>query len=132
MATVIVAAGLIVADGCVLLTQRRKDAHQGLKWEFPGGKLEPGESLKEALARELKEELDIRVEVTDFYTSVFYRYPEFDILLLVYRAEISEGAPRPLGCRQLLWATPDKMRHLDMPPADIAIRDKVLTEGFTR
>jgi 8-oxo-dGTP diphosphatase len=128
MPPVIVTAALIKENGRVLLSQRYKDAHQGLKWEFPGGKLEEGESPEECVCRELKEELGVDVTVKDFFTAVFHRYSQFDILLLVYRVEIISGSPRPIGSRQLRWVTPEEMLKITMPPADETIREKILSE----
>ncbi len=130
MAPMIVTAGLIVKNGRILLAQRHENKHQGLKWEFPGGKLEDGESPEECLSRELEEELGVKTKVSDIYTAVFYNYPDFDILLLVYFSEIISGTPEPFGCRQVRWITPEQMPELEMPPADAPIKQKILTEGF--
>ena len=130
MAPMIVTAGLIVKGGRILLAQRHKDKHQGLKWEFHGGKLEDGESPEECLSRELEEELGVKARVSDIYTAVFYRYPDFDILLLVYLAEILSGDPQPVGCRQIQWVAPEEMAGLEIPPADTPIKQKILAEGL--
>ena len=75
-----VVAGLLQdQQGKVLITQRRPQAFMPLKWEFPGGKVEPSESDKQALTRELKEELDVEVEVGDHFLGLVHSYPDFDI-----------------------------------------------------
>jgi len=81
MNTVIVTASLIIEQGKVLVTQRKKNSSHGLLWEFPGGKVKEGEDPREALRRELKEELDVEVEVGMIFDAVFYSYPEYPILL---------------------------------------------------
>jgi 8-oxo-dGTP diphosphatase len=72
----IVVAGVMMKQGKVLLTQRRAEDSYGLLWEFPGGKVKEGEELREALQRELKEELDIDVEVGMIFKRVFYPYQD--------------------------------------------------------
>jgi len=122
MKTVIVAAALIITQGKLLVTQRKKESSHGLLWEFPGGKVEEGEDPRGALRRELKEELDVEVEVGELFDSVFYFYPGFPILLLVYRCRVEKGSLAPIGCRALRWVTPKQLGKLAMPPADDPVR----------
>ncbi|MGA2315682.1 MAG: (deoxy)nucleoside triphosphate pyrophosphohydrolase [Thermodesulfobacteriota bacterium] len=122
MNTVIVTASLIIEQGKVLVTQRKKNSSHGLLWEFPGGKVKEGEDPREALRRELKEELDVEVEVGMIFDAVFYSYPEYPILLLVYRCRIEKGSLKPIGCRDLRWVTLEELEKLAMPPADEPIR----------
>lgn len=122
MNTVIVTASLIIEQGKVLVTQRKKNSSHGLLWEFPGGKVKEGEDPREALRRELKEELDVEVEVGMIFDAVFYSYPEYPILLLVYRCRIEKGSLKPIGCHDLRWVTLKELEKLAMPPADEPIR----------
>ena len=122
MKTVIVVAGMIVDQGKILVTQRKKDSHQGLLWEFPGGKVEEGEDPRKALQREFREELEIEVAVGRIFEAVYHTYPEYPVLLLVYHCRIERGVPRTLGCRDLRWVHLSKIEALAMPPADHAIR----------
>lgn len=122
MKTIIVTAGVILEQGRVLVTQRKEDSSNGFLWEFPGGKVEEGEEPREALRRELKEELDIEVEVRTIFDAVFQSDPMIPILLLVYRCKLKEGNPKPIGCRDLRWVKPDELKRLAMPPADDPIR----------
>ncbi len=122
MKTIIVTAALISESGRILVTQRKKGVHQGLLWEFPGGKVKEGEDPREALRRELQEELDVESEVGMIFDAVFYSYPEYPILLLVYRCRIDQGAPKPIGCHDLRWVAFDELFELPMPPADDPIR----------
>jgi 8-oxo-dGTP diphosphatase len=122
MKTVIVTAALIIEQGKILITQRKKDSSQGLLWEFPGGKVKEREEPREALGRELKEELDVEVEVGMLFDAVFHSYPEYPILLLVYRCRIVRGSLKPNGCRDLRWVSLREVEKLAMPPADDPIR----------
>jgi len=122
MKTVIVTAALIIEQGKLLVTQRMKDSSRGLLWEFPGGKVEEGEDPRGALRRELKEELDVEVEVGKLFDAVFHSYPEYPLLLLIYRCRVEKGSLKPIGCHDLRWVTPRELEELAMPPADDPIR----------
>jgi len=132
MKIVIVTAALIIEQGKILVTQRKKDASHGLLWEFPGGKVKEEEEPREALRRELKEELDVEVEVGMIFDAVFYSYPEYPILLLVYRCRIEKGSLKHFGCNDLRWVNLRELEKLAMPPADDPIRKHLgsFEEGF--
>lgn len=119
----LVVAGVVVRDGRIMLCQRKPGVHNGLKWEFPGGKLEPGESPEEALRRELREELSIDVRVGHAIDNVYFRYPDRDVLLMFYRCEIITGEPRIVDCNAIAWA-----RAEDIPGYDFAGADRVFVE----
>jgi 8-oxo-dGTP diphosphatase len=121
----LVAAGLITEGEQILVTRRRKEASYGFFWEFPGGKIENEEEPRQALQRELKEELGIRVEVRDLFEVVFHREEEFAVLLLVFRCRIEEGVPAPLGVHELRWVKPEEIAGLRMPPADQSIQNRL-------
>jgi mutator protein MutT len=125
MKTVIVAAALILDQERILIAQRREEDVQGLLWEFPGGKVREGEDPRQALQRELKEELDIEVEVGTIFDTNYYVYPQYPVLLLVYRCDLGKGIPRPLGCRDLRWVPVAEMENFPMPPADLPILEKL-------
>jgi len=127
MKTVIVTAALTIEQGKLLVTQRRKDSSHGLLWEFPGGKVEDGEDPRGALRRELKEELDVEVEVGGLFDAVFYSYPEYPILLLVYRCRVEKGSLKPIGCHDLRWVTLRELETLVMPSADDPIRKHLIS-----
>ena len=122
MKTVVVTAALITEQGKILVTQRKKDSPHALLWEFPGGKVKEGEEPREALRRELMEELDVEVEVGMIFDAVFYSYPEYPILLLIYRCRVEKGLPRPIACQDLRWVPLRELGKLTMPPADDPIR----------
>ncbi len=132
MKTVIVVAALIIEQGKILVTQRKKDASHGLLWEFPGGKVKEGEEPREALRRELREELDVEVEVGMIFDVVFYSYPAYPILLLIYRCRVEKGLLNPIGCHDFRWVNLRELETLAMPPADEPIRKHLFSfgEGF--
>ena len=118
MKPVEVAAGLVFRDGKLLITQRHLDAHVGGLWEFPGGKREPGETFPECLARELREELGIEVEVLDRIEAIEHAYPEKVVLLEFFRCRWLAHEPQPLGCPALAWVRRDEMDQYQFPGAD--------------
>lgn len=122
MKAVIVAAALIIEVGKILVTQRKKDSPHGFLWEFPGGKVKEGEEPRRALRRELMEELDVEAEVGMIFDAIFYSYPEYPVLLLIYRCRIGKGVLKPIGCHDLRWVTLRELEKLAMPPADDPIR----------
>ena len=129
MRTLIVSAGVLVEGGRVLLTRRKAGAHLAGMWEFPGGKVEPGEDPKDALRRELEEELGIDVRVGEIVDVAFHRYDDADkaVLLLFYDASrtLASPAPRALDVAEVKWGTRADLEPSLFPPADVAILAKV-------
>lgn len=125
MKTIVVTAALIKEGQKILITQRREDAHCRLLWEFPGGKVKEGEEPRQALRRELEEELGIEAEVGGMFDAAFHVYPEYPVLLLLYRCQVTQGVPKPLACRDLRWVDPDELAGFPMPPADDPIRKRI-------
>jgi 8-oxo-dGTP diphosphatase len=124
---VLVAAAVLVEAGRVLLTQRKRGTHLAGAWEFPGGKVEPGEDPRDALARELAEEIGMEVTVGDPMEITFHRYPEKSVLLLFFVVERKPGSPDPraIDVADVKWAGPDELHDEMFPPADVAILAKV-------
>lgn len=120
---IVVAAALIDAHGRVLLAQRPEGKNLAGLWEFPGGKLEPGESPEAALARELHEELAIEVEPQDFWPISFasHGYDAFHLLMPLYGLRQWQGHPRAVEAAALAWAKPSEMGGFAMPPADVPL-----------
>jgi 8-oxo-dGTP diphosphatase len=120
----IVVAGLISKETDVppfLLSRRLPDAHLGGYWEFPGGKLETGESPEAALRREIKEELDIEVEIGEIFAVGHHDYPTKTVLLLVYRALLVNGTPQCREVAEFAWLDAQQVVDLELPPADAPV-----------
>jgi len=126
MRTYIVTAAVIIEGDRVLITQRLEKANQGLKWEFPGGKLEEGEDPEECIVREIKEELNLEIVVLDIFKVVMHRYGDRNILLLAYQCIHTGGDPVPLGCRDLAWVPVSQLLEYDLAAADLPIAAKLL------
>lgn len=128
----LVVAGLIVGDdGRVLITQRRADQSLPLQWEFPGGKVEPGEAPVAALARELAEELGVVAHVGRIWDVLFHPYPTFDLVMLVYVCRLARGeVPRPVEVADLVWVTTAELPGpWDILPADRPLVERLIVEG---
>src|SRR5208283_5627612 len=124
MPTIDVAAALVFRDGRLLITQRHADAHLGGLWEFPGGKREPDETFEACLARELREELGIEVAVGELVESLTHAYPEETVSLRFYRCRWLAHEPRPLGCADFRWVTPETLAEHAFPAADARLLEK--------
>jgi mutator protein MutT len=119
----------VIEDGeRILIAKRPAQGAFPSLWEFPGGKIEAGESPEEALARELREELRIEVRVGKIYDVVFHRYDLFSVLLLFYRCEIVEGSPKACGCELVRWVPRTALSSYEFLPADRAIIHRLAFE----
>lgn len=119
----VVAAALVDASGLILLQQRAPGRAMAGLWEFPGGKMESGETPEAALARELKEELGIAVAETALQPACFASAPVAGrhMVLLLYICRDWRGEPRALDASALAWTTVPEMRAMAMPPADVPL-----------
>ncbi len=130
---IVAAAALFREDGCVLIQQRRHDRQHGGLWEFPGGKLEPGESAAAALRRELAEELGITVIEADCHPAGFTvtdldaptNLGHTQLLMLLYRLDRWHGRIAMLDAAALAWVQPDRLHDYPMPPADVPLIDQL-------
>ena len=119
-----VVAALIWEGDRYLACQRPAHKARGLLWEFVGGKVEPGESLEDALIRECREELDITVEPKGVFMEVIHEYPDLTVRLTLFNAVITEGVPRALEHNDIRWITTGEIDGLDFCPADEEILDR--------
>jgi 8-oxo-dGTP diphosphatase len=127
MQTLVVSAAVLIEGDRVLLSQRKKGTHLSGAWEFPGGKVEPGEDPRDALVRELAEELGIDVTPGEILDVTFYRYPDRAVLLLFFAARRTETSPDPeaLDVAAYRWASAAELEGVPFPPADVPILHKV-------
>ncbi len=129
MRTVIVSAAVMIEDRKVLLSRRKAGTHLEGLWEFPGGKVEAGEDPRDALRRELDEELGVRATIGDIVDVTFHRYEDADkaVLLLFFEAEREDGSPEPtaIDVAEVGWFGPGELDPAAFPPADVAVLAKV-------
>jgi 8-oxo-dGTP diphosphatase len=129
MRTHIVAAGILIEGGKVLLSRRKEGSHLAGMWEFPGGKAEPGEDPRAALRRELEEELGIQTRIGEIVDVAFHRYDDADkaVLLLFFEAAREPTSPEPsaIDVAEVAWCGPERLDPATFPPADVAVLAKV-------
>ncbi len=121
----LVAAAVIRRDGQVLLAQRPAEGLLGGMWEFPGGKLEPGETLPQCLRREIVEELGAEVEVGEPFGVYEHAYTHFSVTLHAFLCRLSAGEPRPIQPSDLRWAAPQELKDFPMGKIDRAIARRI-------
>ena len=114
-----VAAAVISEADRYLITRRLDESHQGGLWEFPGGKREDKESLSDCLRREIKEELDLEIEVGRLLKKVRYAYAFVTVELHFFLCSIRSGLPQAIGCQDFMWVRPEELVHYPFPPATI-------------
>jgi 8-oxo-dGTP diphosphatase len=128
----LVVAGLIVDGDRVLISQRRADQSLPLQWEFPGGKVEPGEAPAAALVRELREELGVDVVVGRIWDVLFHAYRDFDLVMLVYACTLDASSPAP-HAREVAayaWVACSALPgDFDILPADRPLIERLRHEG---
>lgn len=123
-----VGTGIIVRNGKILIAQRPEGKSLAGFWEFPGGKLEAGETIKQCLIRELQEELSVEASVGEFIMNTSHDYEHGSFSLEVFFVHIPDGIePHNNVHQQLKWVTPQEMELYTFPIADIAIIEKLKT-----
>ncbi len=120
-----VCAAVIEHQGKILLTKRPADKQQGGFWEFPGGKIDPGESPHYSLIRELREELDIEIEVGPVLETVYHHYDWGSVLIIAYLCEWLSGEIKHLEVADHAWVEPSSFVDYKILPADQPILDKL-------
>lgn len=119
----VVAVALVDPDGRILLAQRPEGKHLAGLWEFPGGKVMPGETPEDGLIRELAEELGIATDARCLapFTFVSHKYPEFHLLMPLYVCRVWQGIVRPQEGQKLAWVRVENLAAYPMPPADLPL-----------
>lgn len=127
----LVSAAVIRRDGKILAGQRRRDGHHALKWEFPGGKVEPGETPRQTLVRELREELSIEAEIGAELARDRYEYPGGrSVDLLFFAVERFTGEPVPSAFEQIRWVEPEVLPSLDFLEGDVEFVQRLASGEF--
>lgn len=121
-----VVAALIWDDNKFMICQRPEHKARGLLWEFVGGKVEPGETKEDALARECHEELAVTLSVADVFMDVIHEYPDITVHLTLFNATIAEGAPQKLEHNDIRWITPVEIPQYRFCPADKEILKRII------
>lgn len=126
-----VVAAQIERDGCYMITQRKPTSSLPLLWEFPGGRVEEGETDEAALARELKEEMEIEVEVNEASVKVTHEYEAYVIDFHVYRCTLKsdESDIQLIGVHDYRFVRPEELDDYEFPGADQATLDALLRDG---
>lgn len=113
-----VAIAVVVQEKQVLICKRPAKAHLGGFWEFPGGKQEPGESIQQCVARELREELDIQTDILAALPIIEHDYPDRQVRLHPFLCAFKGGEPKPIGCEEVRWVSYTDLGQFTFPPAN--------------
>ena len=126
MRSIVVVAGILVHDGKVLITRRPSNVHLADLWEFPGGKVEAGESLHDALQRELREEIGVETIVHGEFFTITHRYPDKLVELHFFNCAIRSGAPQALEVADFRWVNFSELTSFAFPEADRELIDRLV------
>ncbi|HDR16245.1 MAG TPA: 8-oxo-dGTP diphosphatase MutT [Desulfobacteraceae bacterium] len=121
-----VTAGIIRNGPMILIARRPPGKHLEGFWEFPGGKQEAGETLRECLVREIREELDILVKPLALVMTSAYEYPQRRVVLYFFDCMQVSGSPRPVQGQELRWVKPSELMDLEFPPPDRALVERLI------
>jgi 8-oxo-dGTP diphosphatase len=124
MKTIEVVAAVIIQGGAVFATQRGYGAYRGW-WEFPGGKIEPGETREAALKREIQEELDTEISVESLIDTVEWDYPDFHLVMHCFRCSVRSGELTLKEHEAARWLTAETLSEVNWLPADLEIIGKI-------
>ena len=125
MKTTEVVAALVWDNDKFMICQRPANKARPLLWEFVGGKVELGETKEQALIRECREELAVRISVGDVFMDVTHEYPDLTVHLTLFNATISEGNPQKLEHNDIKWITSSEIPNYEFCPADVEILEKI-------
>jgi mutator protein MutT len=108
-------------SGQILIDRRKASGTMGGLWEFPGGKIEPGETVEECIIREIREELAIEITVVDQLISIDHTYPTFHLTLIAHHCKHVSGIPQPIESDEIRWVNVNDLGNYQFPAANIAI-----------
>ena len=125
-----VSAAIITnSDNEILICRRGPGGSCEFLWEFPGGKIEQGESPEECLVRECLEELEIEIEVLDLFEETKYSYPEREIEFMFFSASLKKGVPTLNVHNSIKWVSPDMLKEYEFCPADVFVVERLAKEN---
>lgn len=119
-------AAIIQQEGKYLICQRAHDDELTLMWEFPGGKLEPGETLEECIVRECREELGVEIRVYGEFGKTSYPHADRELVFTFFNAEILAGTLTPMVHEQIRWVSAVELKEFVFCPADVAIVEQLM------
>ena len=117
------------SDNEILICRRGPGGSCEFLWEFPGGKIEQGESPEECLVRECLEELEIEIEVLDLFEETKYSYPEREIEFMFFSASLKKGVPTLNVHNSIKWVSPDMLKEYEFCPADVFVVERLAKEN---
>ena len=119
-------------NGKILIDRRKAEGEMGGFWEFPGGKIEVDETVEACIKREIKEELDIVIDVGDRLTSITHTYKTFKVTLYVHDCQHLSGEPKPLESTEIHWVEPSHMHQYKFPQANLKIINLLQQRGIKK
>ena len=122
-----VGCAIIERKGRILIAQRHDHDHLGGFWEFPGGKIEAGETVEECLAREVLEELGFHIRPRRELRQIRHAYPERELLLHFWLCDWHSKEPQKIDCQDFCWILPSELRNFKFPPADSDLIDHLIS-----
>jgi 8-oxo-dGTP diphosphatase len=109
----------------ILIDKRKPTGAMGGLWEFPGGKIEAGETVAECIVREIREELGIEITVGEHLISIDHTYPDFSLTLIVHNCHHLSGIPQPIECDEIEWVNVSELDNYEFPAANVQIIEKI-------
>jgi 8-oxo-dGTP diphosphatase len=128
MLPLLVTAAIIQNQGKILISRRKEHVPYPLLWEFPGGKMEKNEDPRECVVREIREELNMEVEVEGVFDVVYYRYPERPVMVIAYRCRWTGGEIQDLDVTEHRWVMASELALFDFLPADTPLIDQLVRD----
>lgn len=125
-----VTAAIIIENGKILIARRPLHDALANKWEFPGGKIEYGETPEECLKRELMEEFGIKARIGEYFCNSIYYYEQGEIELLAYFVQWEAGELTPFAHEAIKWVLPEELKEQDFAPADIPIVERLMRGAY--